>query len=124
MSISVDEDGIGFVIRKFNDHGLVIAELKLGGEDILILAQSAQLLRSRVLQRIQPAGGMHSAVYSTIVDSIGLHEASLADGLLLTLGSPNGAQTHYSLTQEMARDLVDRIPPLLDHMAASKLPEQ
>src|ERR1700735_2371679 len=100
MPLTVEDDGAGFVIRKSDDAGQFISEMKVSGSDILLLAQSVQLLRARVLERFQPAGGMHGAIYSTTVHGIQLGETSLSDALLLTLIAPNGAEVVYSLTPD------------------------
>ena len=124
MAVEIDENGAGFVIRQRNENGLVVSELKLTGADVLVIAQSAQTLKARILERLQPPGGMHGAVFSTPVEGMNLSETSLADALLLTLRAPNGAETTYTLEPELAAQLAERLAARLSILGKDGLTKQ
>jgi hypothetical protein len=116
VSIILDHASAGFVLRRIDASGTP-AEITLSDEDVLSLAQSAQLLRDRILSKLTPEGGAVSAAYSTPVAQIGLAPDVLGENILLTMVAPSGAQVTFSLPPHIAQILAERVPV---HLAKAK----
>jgi hypothetical protein len=114
--LALDPEDDQFLLRRTGPDGRT-KSLVLSNEDVLSLAQSAQLLRERILSKRNPAGGEYSAVYATPVVQIGLAPDALGENVLLTLITPSGAQVTFELPPHIVDHLVERLPV---HLAKAK----
>lgn len=62
-----------------------------------------------------------SAVFVTDVTRVGLAHDALGESILLTMIAGNGAQMMYSLSDEIAQTLAERLPVKLAEMRNLKL---
>jgi hypothetical protein len=117
--LTLDPKGDDFILRHTAADGKT-RSLSLSDNDVLSLAQSAPVLRDRILAKRNPAGGGFSAVYATPVVQIGLAPDALGENILLTMVAPSGAQVTFGLPRHIAQHLAERLP---DHLAQVQGPQ-
>jgi hypothetical protein len=121
--LTLDSKGNDFIMRRTTANGRT-AGITLSDDDVLTLAQSAPLLRNRILSKRTPGGGSVSAVFVTPVVQIHLTVDVLEENILLTMIDRSGAQTAFSLPDDIARHIAERIPEHLARVRAKKPTKQ
>ena len=117
--LSLDPKGDDFILRRTSAAGKTMG-MTLSDEDVLTLAQSAPLFRDRILSKRTPEAGAISAVFVTPVERAHLTVDILENNVLLTMIAPSGASIGFSLPEEIARLLVERMPVYLAQLRAAK----
>ena len=98
--------------------------MALSDEDVLTLGQSSPGLRHKILSKYSRGSAGVTAVFASKVAQVGLAPDTLSEDVLLTLVAPNGVPTTYSLTPEIARILIDRLPHFVSLIETAKMAKQ
>ncbi len=119
-SLSLDERGQGFVLRRVDDKGRS-SEITLSEANVLTLAESAERMRDSVLARYRRTGSEHPPVSVLLVDHVELNLDALSTSLQLTLVCPNGWRSPcFALPSLVARSLYQSLPEYLSKLEAPK----
>lgn len=101
MAIELIPEGNAFVLRQ-TDSG---AEMPLSEDDVLTLAQSAQILAEHIVAKHTPRGKVGHPVVSIPAPKFRLNYDPLHGDLLLDLAQPNGREHHFAMPVATARAL-------------------
>jgi hypothetical protein len=117
--ISLDEAGDNSSLTRIDPDG-ARESIILSPLNVMTIAQSAELFRSRRLSRSVPQGAGYSPVFATPAAQIGIHKDALLENILLTLVAPNGASVTYELSPYLANQLSTSIPNHLLEILSTK----
>jgi hypothetical protein len=121
--LDLNPHGEHFALRRTSDDG-EIAELVISADDVLTLCQSAQAFRARILLRHQPKQDGVEAILVTTIEDVALRPDSLEANVLLFLQAATGTQVTYALSPQVARRLLERLPPCLEKIQSANPTKQ
>ncbi len=117
--LKLEEDGSDFVLSVTAKDG-AISTVRLTEDQMMTLSQSAPGIRERILLRRSPEGADVSAVIVTPVNRIGIQPDSLGESVLLTLQSATQGRMVYGLSPQIARLILEHLPPSLAEIESAR----
>jgi hypothetical protein len=105
--ISLEPRGDDYAIVRVSSDGKT-EELLLSADNVLTLAQSAQLLQGHILSKRSRIGA--PAVFQTSVAQVRLNTDAHVTEIHLTMIAQNGAEATFSLPLNVAKPLAERLP--------------
>jgi hypothetical protein len=113
----------GGMIRGSDGEGGT-TEIYLSATDVYALARSAHLLRDRLLSQLTAGRGSVGARVSEPAVDTNLNVDLLTGAVQLSLTDPTGLETTYTLSDEVAEFLAERLPSRLADAKAHRLTKQ
>ena len=117
--LDLKEDGDDFILSVTGTDGTV-SNVRLTEAQMLTLSQSAPAFRERIVLRRSPEGADFSAVVVTPVSHVGIQSDSLGISVLLTLPSATQGRMVYALSPQIARLILEHLPPALLEIESAK----
>jgi hypothetical protein len=108
--LSLDPVGREFKLTRIDERGQK-TEIMLSEDNVLTLAQSAELLRGRILAKYTKEGQAHPPSVVMPVAQIELNADVHYTNIHMTLVQPNGARSPcFGLPSDVAQALVQSLP--------------
>jgi len=116
LGLSLDETEDGFILRRKNEAGSVIA-IPISREELFGLQETVTSWTDRMVSGVKTQSGSVEAIVFQPVSEFELGHEAIGEHLLLTLVAPSGNQRIFGLTPRMAADLAADIATYLNEMS-------
>jgi hypothetical protein len=121
--LDLQEDGDDFILIATDENGTV-SRLRLTEDQMLTFAQSAPVVRDKIVLRRSPEEGGVSVVVVTLVSDLGIQPDSLKESVLLTLQSATRGRLTFGLSPNAVRLLLEYLPKSLAEIESANLTRQ